>query len=423
MPDYDIIHVLTAPILIFSIYRLINTFFIGGVYSKKIQIVSYTLYWLMTSILIFFTRVPVVLMFFNLCSIFLITTNYTGTIQRKIIVTGFIYSILLATELAVTSIMGVYEFSSFDDSNFESSIGLVLVRTASMIFSYLISRYRVVSRKNFKIPIYYYVGILTILFGTLYLFIHSMSDDSISIYGIGFRIIVLLTVNIILIVLDERIYQSLIIFSQQKILEQQNEAFKSQAHISSEAISTIRALRHDIRDHLFTLNELFKNDKRMEFEEYISVIYGELSNRQLVDSDNFIFNSIINLKLQKLIGKNVDLKLDINIPKIVNILEYDVTVIVGNLLENAVSAVLESDERKMTVSITQSLDSIVIFVDNSYSGKIINNDGIFKTTKSDQKEHGYGLLNVEKSLEKYNGEIRFSYDEKNFSVAVVIPYL
>ncbi|MEG0899686.1 MAG: GHKL domain-containing protein [Oscillospiraceae bacterium] len=423
MLDYNIIHILTAPILIFSIYKLMNAFFADGVHSKKAEIISYIAYLFSTSILIFLTRVPILLMFFNIISIFLISLNYIETLQKKIVTTIFVYSILIVIELVISVFIGFYEISIYENSEITSSIGLILLRTTTMILAYLISKYQVGTKKNFIIPQSYYIGFLIILFGTFYLFIESLNRDGLTIYGVGLRGFVLITVNITLMIIDEKIYKSLIIFSQQKILEQQNEAFKSQANISSEANLAIRTLRHDIKDHLATLNELFKNNKKEEFEKYISTIYGELNNINLSNSNNFIFDSIINLKLKKIMDNNIDLKLDLNIPPKVNILEYDITVILGNLLENAITAVLESDERKLTISINENMDSVFIFIDNSYNGIIKQDENKFKTTKSNKKEHGLGLINVEKSLEKYGGEIRVKHTDKTFSVAVVIPYL
>ncbi len=36
--------------------------------------------------------------------------------------------------------------------------------------------------------------------------------------------------------------------------------------------------------------------------------------------------------------------------------------------------------------------------------------------------HGVGLLNVEKCVQKYKGELKISYTDTTFSVAVVLPY-
>ena len=424
MPEYNIIHILTVPMIVFSIYKLMNTFFVEGVHNKKIEITSYLAYAIATSVLIFLTRIPVVLMGFNLIFIFLISLNYIDDIKKKFTMTVFIYSILLVIELVISVLTGISEISIFGDSAFKSEVGLILIRTTSMIITYLISRYKVVSKKNYTIPRSYYLGILIILFGTLYLFTNSLSNDNLTIYSITVSGFALIAVNITLMLIDEKIYESLLIFSEQKILEQQNEAFRGQAHISSEANRAIRALKHDIKDHLITLNELYKNDKKVEFEKYISTIYGELNSKNISNSNNFIFDSILNLKLKKIIDKDVDLKLDINIPPAVNILEYDVTVVLGNLLDNAITATLESKEKKLVISISESMgNSIVILIDNTYNLIKSKGENKFETTKKNKKEHGLGLYNVEKVINKYDGELMISHTEDTFSVAAILPYL
>lgn len=422
MHEYNLVHIGTMPILILAISKLMNTFFGDTVFSKKIEIISYIAYFITTSVLIFFTRIPVILMGVNLISIFLISLNYVEIIRKRILYTIFIYSILLVMELVISGFIGFYEISIFENSKFSSTIGLILIRTTTMIVAYLINKYKVVAKEGFPIPRMYYLGILVILFGTLYLFVNSLDSDELTIYRIALSGFILVIVNITLMVLDEKIYKGLILSSKQKILMQQNEAFKSQANISSEANLTIRALKHDMINHLATLNELFKNGKRVEFESYISTIYGILNNKNLSNSNNFLFDSIINFKLKKLSDVKVDVKLDINIPPTVNILEYDITVILGNLLENAVTATLESKEKRLIISINESMESIVILIDNSYNGVVLKDGDLFKTTKKHKEDHGFGLANVKKSLQKYNGELQISYTDNIFSVAVVIPY-
>lgn len=424
MLDYNLVHILTSPILILSIYKFMHTFFANDVLNKKIEIISYGVYLSATIIITFFTRIPIILMFLNLSLIFFLTLNYFEKIQKKINVTIFIYALMLTIELIVTVLVGFYEISIFKDNNINSVVGLILIRVITMIVAYLISRYKILVKNDFNIPKIYYLGISIILFGTLYLFSMSLNNTNLTIDGIIFRGLILIVVNLNLMIIDEKIYRSLIIFSNQKILEQQNEAFKSQAHISSEANMVIKSIKHDMNNHLAVLNDLFKNDKKDEFEKYINTIYGELNNENLSNSNNFIFDSIINLKLKSISDfDDINFKLDINIPQNIKILEYDVTVILGNLLDNAIFAMLNSKNKKLHISISENVDCVVILIDNSYNGVILKDGDKFNTIKVNSKEHGLGILNVEKHLKKYDGEIIFDYNNETFSVSVIIPYL
>ena len=72
-------------------------------------------------------------------------------------------------------------------------------------------------------------------------------------------------------------------------------------------------------------------------------------------------------------------------------LYYKVCKILGILMDNAIDACVDSDKKKLVVSVYTENEDLCVEIDNSYSG-ILDKDGIKKkgyTTKG--KNHGYGL--------------------------------
>lgn len=72
-------------------------------------------------------------------------------------------------------------------------------------------------------------------------------------------------------------------------------------------------------------------------------------------------------------------------------LYYKVCKILGILMDNAIDACVDSDKKKLVVSVYTESEDLCVEIDNSYSG-IVDKDGIKKkgyTTKG--KNHGYGL--------------------------------
>lgn len=72
-------------------------------------------------------------------------------------------------------------------------------------------------------------------------------------------------------------------------------------------------------------------------------------------------------------------------------LYYKVCKILGILMDNAIDACVDSDKKKLIVSVYTENEDLCVEIDNSYSG-IVDTDGIKKkgyTTKG--KNHGYGL--------------------------------
>lgn len=422
MSIYEIIHVATSPVFAFAIYKLFHTVFTEKVRNKHVEIFSYCCYVLLLSATIFFTRIPLVMLSFNVASLFLLSFNYQSSIQKKIIATSLVYSVVLVIELVVSAAIGFLDISIYRNSTFNSVIGLILIRTITMIAAYLLNRYKDSTKRDYPIPKRYYFAFTVILFGTLYLFTLSLENNNLTIYNVLISGSILILVNITMIIIDEKIYNVIMLNNEKRILTLQNISYENQAEIINQSDVSIKAFRHDMKNHFIALNEMYKNDNKDEIEIYIGKIIEELEKGGFSNSNNCVIDSIINFKLRKLQDVNAKISVEVNAPQNMNILAYDITVISGNLLDNAIGAVLKSENKKIDLRISCSMGKLIILIDNSFDGNLIIENGKFKTTKAFKNNHGIGIANVERSLEHYDGEMRTEYTKDTFSVAVIIPY-
>ena len=422
MLEYNIIYVITNFIFIFAIYKLFHAFFNEDAYNNKIERISYTIYFVLCSILVFITRIPIINLIFTIFMLFLISLNYKSSIQNKIIFTSFIYSILFIIEILISIYIGFLDISALSDSSFNSCTGIILIRTTTMIVAYLINRYKLSINKNFDIPPLYYLMFTIILFGTLYLFAVSLESDNISIHSVLVRGIVLISVNVIMILLDEKIYKLIITTNEKNILAQQNIAYENQAKIISQSTETIKSLKHDIKNHLIVLNHMCKLGKKDEIESYVGNIIEQMDSGMFSQSNNFAIDSIINFKLCNIKNKNIQINVDVNVPIDLNITPYDITVILGNLIDNAITAIEQSEKKILNLNISCNMGNLIILLENSYNGKLLIKNNKFKTTKIDFNNHGIGFSNIENSLNNYGGEMEINYTKDIFSVAIIIPY-
>lgn len=421
MFSYEFVYIATNPIIIFAIYKLFNTYLGEEVYNKKMEKLSYFIYFILLSGVIFVTRLPIIMLIFNLLSLFLISLNYIAPIQKKIVSPSLIYAILCLIEIIVYVASGFLSVSMYKDSLFNSLVGIILIRTVTMIVAYLINKYKKSIKKDFTIPPIYYIAFTIILFGTLYLFLVSLANSEITMYNLIISGFILILVNVTMIVIDEKIYTSILVENEKNILKQQNIAYEKQAEIINQSTESIRALKHDMKNHLITMSNIYVKGKKEELEPYIEKILEEMGKEIFSQSNNFVIDSIINFKLRQMEDMGVDIKLDVNAPHNINISAYDMTVILGNLLDNAITAMEKVERKIFDLSISCSKGNMIILMENSFNGILVIENGKLKTTKS-EANHGIGLENIEKSLKRYGGEIRTAPIGNKFSVDVIIPY-
>lgn len=194
-----------------------------------------------------------------------------------------------------------------------------------------------------------------------------------------------------------------------KQLEQQVSYYKDK---QTEELR-IRSLYHDMKNHLLLLEEYPQNTK---------LISG--LKRQLDDFENYyntgneFLNVIIKDKARKAKENQIDFKCTIQFGNMNFINPLDISTIFGNALDNAIEATIKlpPEERIVTVRGKQIQEMFIIIVENSAKAGNTN-----KTSKADTLLHGFGIANIKKAVEKYNGEITTRYQDNRFEIRVILP--
>ena len=96
--------------------------------------------------------------------------------------------------------------------------------------------------------------------------------------------------------------------------------------------------------------------------------------------------------------------------------------ILGNLLDNAVTAAEHSSEKTITLNTARRNAYSVIIISNSCDIPPKQSGNKLLSTKSDAKSHGFGLKSVAKTVHKYQGDYDWEYnaEKKSFTITVMI---
>lgn len=131
-------------------------------------------------------------------------------------------------------------------------------------------------------------------------------------------------------------------------------------------------------------------------------------------------NLIINDKMIKANKYNIDFICKVGEIDLEFIKDIDLTTIFANLLDNAIDETsLVEKEKKITLKIDSFNNFIIINIINSLRNKPQKDKNFFKSTKKNHS--GFGLENVSRALEKYEGNMRIDFDDREFKVNIVIP--
>ncbi|MCL2232827.1 MAG: GHKL domain-containing protein, partial [Treponema sp.] len=95
----------------------------------------------------------------------------------------------------------------------------------------------------------------------------------------------------------------------------------------------------------------------------------------------------------------------------------------GNLLDNALDAVAKVEEKQIKLNIRYDREVLFITVENTFDGVVnyAQDKGEQRiVTRKDGSEHGHGLRNIRRSIDKYNGGMDITHEDGVFSVALML---
>lgn len=90
------------------------------------------------------------------------------------------------------------------------------------------------------------------------------------------------------------------------------------------------------------------------------------------------------------------------------------------MLDNSIEALYKSSEKKLQIEMVLDRSVLYISIVNSFDGIIEKNNKKLLTTKKDFYDHGIGLTSVENVINKYNGKLDVDYNDKLFSVNILL---
>lgn len=192
---------------------------------------------------------------------------------------------------------------------------------------------------------------------------------------------------------------------EQDLIAQQNYSKTQQ-----DLIDGLRTFKHDYSNTLQTMNSCLQYNKIDKLKEIFQQVMDETKVITTLDSlnpnkikDPAVFG-ILNGKYKK--AKENKVKMEVEVlgdTEGIDIEAYDLTRILGILLDNAIEAAKESKKKKVTFSLTERRNDVVFEITNTFSEKEINLEKIKeKGVSSKGKNRGLGLYKVEEIVNKYD---------------------
>lgn len=399
---------------IYVAYRFVGIFFDRSGVSKTRELFAFLFYFLLSSITYLALNILIITMLTNILAIFTITFLYKSRLSTKALATLLIYAPALCVEVLVFVFLLSLDFDG-DMANLVLIIGSLILLLVVMI----LERVKATSLdQEIKSKSWLPLMFIPVASVIISLVLGLPLDDF---NWVVVALLFLLSINFIAFYLYDALGRYYVEENEKQLLIQQNEAYSRQFELIQQSQQSIRMIRHDMKNHMMTLNSLLAIGDRQELFEYMKKINANIESETVhVDTGNHYVDSILNYKIEEAIRAGAQVKVEIHIPDKLNIQAFDLNVIIGNLMDNAIEGSREAEDKRIMFEMVLDRSMLFIKVQNHFDGHLKRRKGEFRSTKGNEKLRGIGLRSVQSAVSIYDGTVDFETKNGLFAVTILL---
>ena len=230
-------------------------------------------------------------------------------------------------------------------------------------------------------------------------------------------------VSVAAIVVVVMLYQSIWANQREKL---QNELLAAQMGSIQQHIrqveylyQDIRSIKHDMANHLLTLERLYAGNKEAEAKAYsaeLSAAFSEAAGE--LRTGNPVTDVILQEQKNEAQNRNLEFHSAFQYPSGTTVNAFDVSIILNNALQNAVEYAVQY----VDIRAYRKNNAYIIEVKNDFaeSLKWDTESGLPATSKQREDGHGYGLSNIRRVAGKYAGDLDITISKDEFCLTVLL---
>ena len=246
----------------------------------------------------------------------------------------------------------------------------------------------------------------------------------------------ILLLSLLSILYGVKLFQDMVCWNREKsgriVLENQISNLQEHMEEMERIYSGIRGMKHDMKNTLAVIQRLSAGEGSGELQEYLSELNRGLEKLEVrFRTGNTVVDTLLNMKYHEAVRGMPDLRMDADkllLPRGVQIHSYDIGIILGNAVDNAIEACRKLKAKEpgadafIRISSLQKGNLLILKVENSFDGRLVlkAKEEFPVTDKADRENHGIGLINIRSTAEKYQGTMDFKVNGRVFILSVMM---
>ena len=182
----------------------------------------------------------------------------------------------------------------------------------------------------------------------------------------------------------------------------------------------IRSMRHDMGNHIQTLEHLVAHnnmDDATEYLEHLKNEWDEVSPE--IKTGSPVIDVILMEKLREAKERQIRFLSDFHYPQNTKLNAFDLSVIMNNALNNCMENV-SGDDPYISISSFRKNSIFMITIKNSFGGQLNFGDSDLPETTKSGREHGMGLNNIRRVARMYMGDISLEQGNEEVILSIMM---
>ncbi len=344
----------------------------------------------------------------------IIAVTYKGNIWKKLICSFILLAVSMALDLLAKSITA--GIPSIEHRDILSCVLSVFLFFASSVLAGITFKRK--EKYNFSWEWWY---ILVVTCSSLGLVIFLAYDNMASQLTIIVLSILIFGITFVLYNLCMSISDKYALKNENIILRSQMDIYEYKIKNDIQREQLLKTMRHDMKHHIRELYHYIEAGNNREALEYLDAIGLQLQHATgRINTGVSAVDGVLDYMVTRAEQLGIKVSAHLTIPETLNVSSYDMNVILGNLMQNAIEAAEKCQNGEILIHIRYDHGCLFITLKNSYSGKTSIKDGKYISTKRNAGDHGLGLKSVSTATKKYNGKFKITEESGMFVVDIAI---
>lgn len=206
-----------------------------------------------------------------------------------------------------------------------------------------------------------------------------------------------------------------------KLAEYQTEQSEKHLNEVRSIHKEMRGYKHDFHHHLQALKGQLEAGEVERAIAYIEKLDHQLLNVDtLLKTGNVSLDAVLSAKIAQAKAENIAVTVKANVPDSLTISDLELSIIIGNLLDNAIEACrIAVGERFIRIFISMKGNMLYFSMLNASGEKKKKTGSLFATHKTGV--HGFGLRRAEAILEEHGGWVKYNSEDGAFTSEFLVP--